>query len=192
MSENSSMPQGTVDPLGSTSGHGTAHNPERLQASYPGCPTFNDYNVAAVTKLRLDMAQGSCLPSDQAEIQEYYGFAESLGTPYNGAPNISPLSRPFVEKPDGSTFTLPSSYIPVLVPPSSMTPVSDNDVEGEGGEVLANTVTRNFIDNKTSRPPFSGPGNPKNPNVVIDRLNREAARRAADADQRDNEVRPNS
>ena len=73
-----------------------------------------------------------------------------------------------------------------------MSPISDNDVEDEAGEVAANTVTRRFIDDKSSRPPFSGPGNPVNPagSAGVANISREAARQAADASEPVNEDRP--
>lgn len=168
MSRYSSMPQGTVEPLGSSearthSGGEAAHNSDRLQASYPGCPTFNDYLVDEVVKLQNSMRFHAVNEEDQAGIQEYYGFAVPLGAPYENAPNISADTLPTVELPSGGEFKLPSSYVPVLVPPSNMTPTADNIDPDNPPDDPGFSVTRRFVEGKTSRPPFAGPGNPKNP-----------------------------
>ena len=184
------MPQGTVEPLGESSGVTTqtnsesgtpaAHDSARLQASFPGCPTFNTYIVDEVDKLLGAMRHHGVTQRDQAQIQEYYGFPEVLGSPYSNAPNITALTRPSVETSDGATFELPSSYVPVLVPPSSMTPTSDNIDSNDDGEAPSFTVTQRFVDGKTSRPPFSGPGNPQSPNAAASAIE-------ADADERSRE-----
>ena len=166
----SKMSFNTVNSVGQLSSKSTetggipaAHNLENLQSAYPGSPIFKgEYNAQAVAALKIKILENTVTLRDKQDAQAYYGYSasstadenspESADLSYRGSPTITSNTSPVAPE----NHTLGSSFMPTLTPPTQ-------DFDNQDPEAIQ--ATRIAQENKTSRPPFTGPGTSLSPSV---------------------------
>ena len=168
----------TTSPTADTGGMLAQSSPARLTGLFPNSPLMGAapvYTAVVVADLKgsllrntvtTELAIDGVIPvpvkTDLAMAQEYYGFPapDSTGEPSQASGDLTFLGSPDITKVaigggDGNPGAY--AYVPNLMPPDNMSPVSDNSTA---------TATISFFGRKSSRPPFpgaasaGGPGQP--------------------------------
>ena len=150
----------------------------RLAAAFPASPMIGDsvdYDTATVANLKGKILTNTVKPDDIGESQAHWAFASpeaseeipsSPDLTFNGAPDVEAATT------DKEGNAIASSYIPNLVPPDSFSPIMDNQDA---------TATENFVESKTSLPPYVGDGL-ANPSVTSKALHEHLVPAEGDGD----------